>query len=748
MIEIPRIAPGYHAEVVGDATVVLVSETDHVLLKGELLAAVIARIDGRRSSDEIAAALDDQALPTDVYYVMTGLAQKGYVSSALDPVSGTAALWADQGIHPAQAERRLARTPVAIVGVGDVSTVPLQAALEACGVRIAEPAALTVVLADDYLHPRLEAFNREALSTRQPWMLARPAGAPVWVGPVFLPGRTGCWACLARRLQTTRPLHALTQSKMRGTAPLAVAQPEASDGEGMAYRLQALQVAQWIGGRRKTQLEGRILTFDALAWRSESHDFVRFPDCTACGRAAGGGSSIPPVRFESRKKAYRSGGSHRSVPPEETLESFAHHISRVTGAVRYLRRCSVMAGSGVSVYMAGYHPARPLHRDDLLAASFHRGCAGKGTTDAEARASGLGEALERYSAQFQGNEPRLTGRLADLGEQAIHPNRCMGFSARQYGHREALNARGSRFQAVPAPFDEAAEIEWSPVWSLTRNAVAYLPTAYCYLSYAERAEARYCVGDTNGNAAGVTLEEAVLQGFFELVERDAVALWWYNRVRRPQVDLGSFHHPSLRRSCAFLRHRGRAGWALDLTTDLGIPVFVFLSRSLEGAEAINMGFGAHFDPEIALQRAVTEHMQTLAPLLPPDGERGVRPDARRDPDVLRWLSEATLAGHPYLAPDGGAQPRSADDFARATSDDLREDLLRCQSIVERHGMEMLIHDLTRPEIGLPVVKVIVPGLRHFWARFAPGRLFDVPVKLAWRERPLSEEELNPLALFL
>ena len=58
-------------------------------------------------------------------------------------------------------------------------------------------------------------------------------------------------------------------------------------------------------------------------------------------------------------------------------------------------------------------------------------------------------------------------------------------------------------------------------------------------------------------------------------------------------------------------------------------------------------------------------------------------------------------------------------------------------------MEFLVLDQTRPDIGMPVVRVIVPGLRHFWARFAPGRLYDVPVGMGRRKRPLSEADLNP-----
>jgi oxazoline/thiazoline synthase len=61
--------------------------------------------------------------------------------------------------------------------------------------------------------------------------------------------------------------------------------------------------------------------------------------------------------------------------------------------------------------------------------------------------------------------------------------------------------------------------------------------------------------------------------------------------------------------------------------------------------------------------------------------------------------------------------------------------------------EILVLDQTRPDVKMPVVKVIAPGLRHFWARFAPGRLYDVPVQMGWQGRSLAEEELNPIPIF-
>src|SRR5690606_3509167 len=114
---------------------------------------------------------------------------------------------------------------------------------------------------------------------------------------------------------------------------------------------------------------------------------------------------------------------------------------------------------------------------------------------------------------------------------------------------------------------------------------------------------------------------------------------------------------------------------------------------------------------------------------------------------LDWLKTATVENQPYLAP--GPQPlRKAADYPVVWSEDLRDDILHCQKLVEERGMELLVLDQTRPEIGMPVVKVIVPGMRHFWPRLAPGRLYEVPVQLGWLSERKTEEQMNPIAMFL
>jgi ribosomal protein S12 methylthiotransferase accessory factor len=144
---------------------------------------------------------------------------------------------------------------------------------------------------------------------------------------------------------------------------------------------------------------------------------------------------------------------------------------------------------------------------------------------------------------------------------------------------------------------------------------------------------------------------------------------------------------------------------------------------------------------------VTELNQMLTWVLTDrEGNRLVR-ESLDDPEALDWLRTATQDNQPYLVPAEGPC-RALADFPETRGTDLRDDVLACQALVERQGLELLVLDQTRPDIGLPVVKVIVPGLRHYWARYAPGRLYDVPVRLGWQPRPLGEEELNPVPLFL
>src|SRR5881227_1914656 len=132
----------------------------------------------------------------------------------------------------------------------------------------------------------------------------------------------------------------------------------------------------------------------------------------------------------------------------------------------------------------------------------------------------------------------VTRRFTDFAPgDAIPPNDILLYSDAQFRPDETPADRSSDPHAVPVAFDPTARIEWSPVWSLRDQRFKYLPTSLLYFFYSGPAAFH---ADSNGCAAGNTLEEAIVQGFLELVERDAYAIWWYNRLQRPALELDQF----------------------------------------------------------------------------------------------------------------------------------------------------------------------------------------------------------------
>ena len=752
LVERPMLAPHLECRIVGEASALLVSEGFSSLLRGRRYVDILPLLDGTRTRREIAAALAGKYSRVEVQTALVALASKGRVVSAEFSMSRPmAAFWCAHGVSPRRAEERLAAAAVAVFG--DESG-RLAAALGETGVvaagRGADP-ALAVFVTDDYLTESHAGTNRRHIESGVPWTLVRPTGLRTLMGPVFRPRDAGapCWKCLEYRMRGNGETDNFLRNAL-GEAARILASPVPPPFTGAFLGLAAVEIARWIVLGDAAMLRDNVCSLDSLGLRVARHRTMRRPQCPACGQE---GLHRPdraptPLRLRSNPKPVRNSGGLRSAQPAETVRKFRHLIDPVSGVVTELTRVGDEADPWLHVYWAGSNLALKSDSVHVLRNSLRSRSSGKGATPEQAEASALCEAVERYSGVFHGDEIRRRARFADFSDgEAIHPNAVQNFSDRQYECADEINARRMRFNYVPQRFDPDAEIDWSPVWSLTAGRHRWLPTSMLYFSAPLDGKPVYCPPDSNGCASGNTLEEAILQGFFELVERDAFACWWYNRVALPEVDLESFDDPWLSRARDRYRAHNREIWVLDATGDLGVPAFVAVSRrTAEDAEDILYAGGAHSDPHVAAMRAVCELNQHLSAMRAARAEGSGYPTD--DPEVLSWWREAKIADHSWLAPAPDAPRRGEADYPAPRIDDLRDEVERCRALVESRGMEFLALDQTRPDIGMPVARTIVPGLRHFWARFAPGRLYDVPVELGWRDAPVAEEDLNPLWVFV
>jgi ribosomal protein S12 methylthiotransferase accessory factor len=750
MLKRPRFKTQFRVEKVEGEGTFLLSENGAVFLRNRIYQSICPLLDGNHTVDEIVDQLQEELPDAYIYYALMELERQGLIIESETILPGNLTVFIEHlNVNIKDAERRLQETKVTVKALGSLSASGLINILNLLHIQVAEDGNLEVVLTDDYLRPELAEINKKNQMRSRPWMLVKPIGTSLWVGPIFHTSQTGCWECLSQRLQGNRPIEKFIQRRRNTFFPLTPPLADLPSTQQTALTMAATELLKWIIQGENKCLEGVLITYDTLTSETRKHPLIKRPQCTCCGIIKAEHRQPLPVVIGSRKKKFIADGGHRCVSPEETFERYKHHISPIAGVVREVGKVSRNSNGLTPTYFAKHHFASMFDELSLLQQNFGGRSAGKGRTDAQAKVSAFCEAIERYSGVFQGDEYRIQSSYQQLGNRAIHPNQCLNFSQNQYENRREWNAKcGSFFQRVPEPFDETGEIEWTPVWSLTEQDFKYLPTAYCYFGYPQSAQPD-CWADTNGCAAGNTLEEAILQGFMELVERDSVALWWYNRISKPRVDLESFDEPYFQDLTNYYCSINREIWVIDITSDLNIPAFAAISRRCDReVEDIILGFGAHFDPKLAVQRALTEVNQLLPPVLTANADGTTQYASSAEPPVINWWKTATLQNQPYLVPASQIASKVYSDYPRVDNEDLLDDIKLCQQIVKQKGMEMLVLDQTRPDIGLRVVKVIVPGMRHFWRRVASGRLYQVPVQLGWLEEPMTEEMLNPIPVWL
>jgi thiazole/oxazole-forming peptide maturase SagD family component len=401
------------------------------------------------------------------------------------------------------------------------------------------------------------------------------------------------------------------------------------------------------------------------------------------------------------------------------------HCSRWTGIVTQVE---VTERPAAGAYRGRATWRAPLPVTEMAAHLKPFPSYGRGKTAAAAIEGCVGEALERYSLIYRGDEP-LVRETFDAAV-AIHPDEIQLFSRQQILARARTNARVDDEFWVPEPFRMDIAVDWMTATCLTPpGGQRLVPAAACLMWYQFRpGEPEFARADTIGCAAAETFDEALTRALLEWVERDAVAIWWDNRLTRPAVRLQSFDSEGLLAVSDALRAIDRKLYLLDCTTDIGLPTYVAVAPRVDGSEPL-LGAAADFSPAMAAYRAATEAGQVWHALR--SGGGASRP-------TRRWLLHATLASHPYLAPSGWIDA-AADPGATKARHDWRHIVERLDGV----GLNALVVDHTRADVCCRAIRAIVPGLRHVWNRRAPGRLYEVPVRMGWRRKPTNERAMNP-----
>jgi ribosomal protein S12 methylthiotransferase accessory factor len=420
-------------------------------------------------------------------------------------------------------------------------------------------------------------------------------------------------------------------------------------------------------------------------------------------------ADIPPgLRAAgSAPKAFRA-GTHRTRAPEATLANVLPLATRMG-----ITRIGTLTGLdtlGIPVCMACRPNSRSL-------AVFQ----GKGLSLAAAKASALMEAAETYHAETL--EQPL--RLADYGEIRAHSAAVdPGLLPRQplaqvdpYGRLLWMEGRDLA-SGMPV---------WVPYETVGADYVLPLPHGTDIFA-----------ASTNGLGAGNHILEAVAHGLYEVVERDAVALWRLGgataRAAR-RLDPVSITSPPARDLITRFERVGIRLALWDATSDIEIPVFVCLAidDTVAGGAGTDpeFGTGCHPDREVALLRAITEAAQARTTFI--SGARDDFDPAAYDGEARRTRAEVARR---WSAGPASRDWRAAPSFA---GEEIEHDLAEVLARLLQRGIDRVVWvDLTKPELGLPAARVVVPGLEP------PHQISAIPGLRARRVIEAAAQRRAPL----
>ena len=321
--------------------------------------------------------------------------------------------------------------------------------------------------------------------------------------------------------------------------------------------------------------------------------------------------------------------------------------------------------------------------------------AGKGATVEQARASAMMEGFERYSAEKQ-----------DIDQEKI--------SISAYNEIKNESVLNPNDLLLPKSFEnqniEMQKLEWIEAEEIISECPILVPANAVFHPYIPNREIKPCAmamfkGNTNGLASGNVIEEAVLHGIFEVVERDAWSIFELTKRNKKQIDLDTIENDTVRELVEKFTSQGIKIKLMDITADLKIPTIVANADDtvLKDAALLTLGVGTHLNPEIAAIRALSEVAQSRATQI-----HGTREDTVRA-DFMRKAGYENMkrTNKDYFVEED--EKINLSDIENKITGSIKRDIEVSIEEVQKAGLDKVIYyDLTREEIGVNVARVIIP----------------------------------------
>lgn len=377
-------------------------------------------------------------------------------------------------------------------------------------------------------------------------------------------------------------------------------------------------------------------------------------------------------------------GTHRVIAPKKTIEINEDKLK--TAGITRIADITDLDRIGLPVYTA----IRPTA--EYGGVSVY---GGKGISKDHAKASAMMEGFERYSAERQDSDEIILSNVNEISSKG------------DYIDPKSLN--------LPKEFEKKdisdIRLEWSMAHDLITDKDYYIPTNAIYHPYTHDNNVESLFkSNTNGLASGNILEEAILHGIFEVIERDAWSIFELTHKNYSQIDLDTIESETINETIEKFTSNGINIKLMDFTADIDVPTIAASADDTVTRDAglLTLGIGTHLDPEVAILRALTEVAQSRATQINGAREDTVRADFAREAGYERMKRINKY----YFKQE--EEQISLSDIENKSTTSINEDLeIVKNELTSNEIKHVLYHDLTRPELDVSVVRVVIPEMELY-----------------------------------
>ncbi len=382
-------------------------------------------------------------------------------------------------------------------------------------------------------------------------------------------------------------------------------------------------------------------------------------------------------------------GTHRIKDPQETIDENEKKL-RIAGITR-LTEITHLDRIKIPVFSA----IRPTAQSGGVSVY-----AGKGATVKQAKASAMMEGFERYSAERQ--------------EKDNERIQLASFNDIQQGNADIEKALNPNDLLLPKTYQnnniEAGNLEWIKAKDIITEETIHIPANAVFHPYIPNRQITpsgiaMFKGNTNGLASGNIIEEAVLHGIFEVVERDAWSIFELTKRNKKQIDLDTIENDIIRELLDKFQSEQIDIKLMDITADLDIPTIVASADDtlLKDAALLTLGVGTHLNPEVAVIRALTEVAQSRATQI-----HGTREDTI-NADFMRKTGYEAMKRNNWAYFKQEDEKINLSDIEDKSTNSIKKDIEISIEEVQKAGLNQILYtDLTREELGINVARTVIP----------------------------------------